>query len=765
MRQANLARLGEKDNLIRWQEQSLERVWRLTHGHPFLTQQLCSHVWGRLYENTRDTQKEVTPTDVELSIDPALDSSRGSLEWLWDGLPPAERIVLAALASIELPFISQETLENTLRNNGIRIIIRELQLAPRLLQEWDLIEPVDGGYRFCVELLRLWIARYKSLSFVQREIDRIKPAADNLFRAALDLYQSGQLDQALEPLKQAISLNPYHIDANLTFAEILLAQNRPGEARRLLENLYTYHPTAVRPRLIQTLVSQAWIATKDVEKLTLFDRVLELDPDFPEAKSEKQRILAQRRLHELKLKTDVRDRLENEENYVGALEYTRQLVETYPADGNWNEDVKRLERKKYLFDAYRSGLKAFEQGDLETAKNLLGQVAALQADYEQVTRYLHWAVTGVDPNTVSPTFISRNPSASIWSQEGANSNQVQPNHGAATKPKKSNPPSLNLLQGLRLTWWSLMRPRTLRQQQHRELLQLRKVSAWLASTLLWLPLLLPLMGIAVGSWLLQLQAISSSSVLLASGIALISAAWIVTGRILQTEPIFGEDEIGRTIIAGVLPGCVAIFGGAVFWALIPEATSASRLLLFFSIGMAVICGGAIANNITSSNFRSITLGIIIGIVMGARISMFYGPGGGITFIKEVMAGAIAGAVVGGSSGFLLGLAFSIIDEEFGSKVGRWIAGIVGLATALFATVQFFTSAALLIIIDVLIFSTLVGLPVSVIFLFIMSRVRESITNRFDNDGMNRTALGTIEILVVSYLILVSYFFAEYAIGS
>ena len=60
-----------------------------------------------------------------------------------------------------------------------------------------MIEPVNGGYRYRVELLRRWVIEYKPLKRVQEEMDRIEPAAENLYRAALGIYNSGQLDQAI----------------------------------------------------------------------------------------------------------------------------------------------------------------------------------------------------------------------------------------------------------------------------------------------------------------------------------------------------------------------------------------------------------------------------------------------------------------------------------------------------------------------------------------------------------------------------------------
>ena len=70
--------------------------------------------------------------------------------------------------------ISQEDLERRFQESGIRILVGELRNAPQVLQDWDLIEPVNGGYCFRVELLRRWIAERRPLSRVQDELDFIR---------------------------------------------------------------------------------------------------------------------------------------------------------------------------------------------------------------------------------------------------------------------------------------------------------------------------------------------------------------------------------------------------------------------------------------------------------------------------------------------------------------------------------------------------------------------------------------------------------------
>ncbi|OQW92147.1 MAG: hypothetical protein BWK78_02540 [Thiotrichaceae bacterium IS1] len=273
-----LARLSEDNNTLQWSKAAIENIWQLTNGHPFLTQRLCSRVWERLYDDKPVTSPLATLEHVKAAISSTLDASRNTLEWLWGGLPPAERVVASALAEAEAMVITESQLQELLKQSGVQVLIRELQNAPRLLQDWDLIEgTAKEGYRFRVELLRRWIAEHKPLNKVRDELDRIEPVADLIYQAGLGLYRVGKLQDALLKMREAVKLNPSHLSANQLLADILLAQGQPNEAREILEQLYTYQPDTIRPRLIQALLESAQTSKGEDEQVRFYERVLELE--------------------------------------------------------------------------------------------------------------------------------------------------------------------------------------------------------------------------------------------------------------------------------------------------------------------------------------------------------------------------------------------------------------------------------------------------------------------------------------------------------
>jgi tetratricopeptide (TPR) repeat protein len=283
------------DKGLHWSNEAIEKVWHLTNGHPLLTQTMCSHVWKRLYQKNASEIPTVTLKDVEQVIPETLQSSDNNLQWLWDGLPIAERAVASVLAEAGVKSMIDDTqLKQILSERGVPVRNRELHNAPHLLQEWDLIEAMEKGYRFHVELIRRWIAKNKPLHQVQNEWDRLDSNADMLYHVAQNLYKDRRLPEARKLLEQAIELNPHHLKNHILLADILLEIHQPKEACERLERLEKLKKNPIaRNRLIEALLALAKSEDSKKEQLKLYERVLELEQNHSEAKTQKQNILQQ----------------------------------------------------------------------------------------------------------------------------------------------------------------------------------------------------------------------------------------------------------------------------------------------------------------------------------------------------------------------------------------------------------------------------------------------------------------------------------------
>jgi formylglycine-generating enzyme required for sulfatase activity len=214
-----------------------------------------------------------------------------------------------------------------------------------------------------------------------------------------------------------VSLNPNHVRANQLLADLLLAQGELAEARELLERLYEYQPAAARSRLVQALLAQADIFKDEDELLALYERVLQIDPSQRKATVGVEEIRRARRRRDMKYGLQKLTELEQEGRYEVALDMARTLADQYPHEREWEADLERLERKTHLADLYQRGLSALEAGDRERAQTLLAQVVALEPGYEEATRYLHQAVTGVDVGNVQrrPNWLAGLPGGALLS--------------------------------------------------------------------------------------------------------------------------------------------------------------------------------------------------------------------------------------------------------------------------------------------------------------------------------------------------------------
>jgi len=272
-------------NHLHWSTEAIEHIWQQTNGHPFITQCLCYTLWYAAYANNPQQIPEITLEKVNHAIPDTLEKSESAFEWLWAGLGPAEQVVAAALASAGAEPKDEKQLKHLLQDSGVQIIIQELQDAPRILQDWDLIEETDEKkYRFRVELLRRWIAENKPLHQAQGKLDALDPEANELYKVAKHFYNSKRFEAAIGSLRQVISINPHHVKAHLQLADILIKQRQDNEAREILEQLYDYNPAAARDPLVDVLMNLAKLSNNKREQRQLYERVLEIEPKNEEAK-------------------------------------------------------------------------------------------------------------------------------------------------------------------------------------------------------------------------------------------------------------------------------------------------------------------------------------------------------------------------------------------------------------------------------------------------------------------------------------------------
>jgi len=164
---------------MRHDDLALDKMWRVTAGHPYFLQLLCHSVVNR---HNRAGRGYVTVSDVNAALDEILTSGEAHFIYLWNESSQAERQVLTALSRM-ITLTGRVTpvqVEDYLAERGVsldRHVIAEtlhhLTLRDILTMQVD-SQPmgIASTYSWHLGLLGLWIEKYKSLSLVQEEFHR-----------------------------------------------------------------------------------------------------------------------------------------------------------------------------------------------------------------------------------------------------------------------------------------------------------------------------------------------------------------------------------------------------------------------------------------------------------------------------------------------------------------------------------------------------------------------------------------------------------------
>jgi hypothetical protein len=94
----SLVRLAEAEGSLRFTTAAIDRLLSLTARHPYLTQLMCQLLFDLAYAALPSDTPTVDVSDVEAVVPKVLEAGENVFEWIWDGLPPAERVIFSAVA-------------------------------------------------------------------------------------------------------------------------------------------------------------------------------------------------------------------------------------------------------------------------------------------------------------------------------------------------------------------------------------------------------------------------------------------------------------------------------------------------------------------------------------------------------------------------------------------------------------------------------------------------------------------------------------------
>jgi WD40 repeat protein/tetratricopeptide (TPR) repeat protein len=413
---------AERDGTLRFELGAVERILSFTAGHPLFTQLMCQILWDWARGDSPDPAPTVSAATVDGIVERTLEAGENVFQWIWDGLPPAERIISSAVARATeaAKTVSEEELLQTLQGHGIRILTRELNLAPDTLVEWEVFRRVDDGFEFFTELMRLWVQSRKPLPKVKSELDRIVQPADELFRSAEAIYRQGDHTGVEELLQQVLRINPNHVNARLLLGALFLEQDRAADAIAILEQAYQFDQDNARYPLIRALIAQGSTqeaAGKEDLALGTYDRILELSPRERNASERRIAILLSRgnRKFEAGEFTEAEaafaaaganDRLEQvataqrlkridelskqvvSDDLPSKIRVLEKLLSLEPDNEKWKIEWVSVEKQLALERNYADGVSALAARDFEKSISSLAEVVHLEPNFRDAATML-----------------------------------------------------------------------------------------------------------------------------------------------------------------------------------------------------------------------------------------------------------------------------------------------------------------------------------------------------------------------------------------
>ncbi|MDJ1169215.1 ATP-binding protein [Roseofilum sp. BLCC_M154] len=153
-----LANPEDEDFSLDYQRETIDEIYNLTHGQPYLVNligfQLVSRYNAQVFEEGYSRDPQFTLADLNAVINGVLEQGRGYFTGVWKQATqgePGQQEVLCALAPYPTG-LDRETLSQT-----TNLDLKALDAALTCLEKHDVVIEQNGKFRIIVELFRRWV--------------------------------------------------------------------------------------------------------------------------------------------------------------------------------------------------------------------------------------------------------------------------------------------------------------------------------------------------------------------------------------------------------------------------------------------------------------------------------------------------------------------------------------------------------------------------------------------------------------------------------
>lgn len=249
------------EEILTYQQEAINHIYRLTKGQPHLTQAICS----KIFEYLLDEDQAVVTVEIVNTVIPQTLEAYGSAIASIVSVPPIEERVLAAVAILteNKKTTNRDEIIQSLLDNSVQISIDELDSTLSSLVKWELLERPNSRVSIAVELVRIWIAEHLVLNPSQEEALDIQYAlAQSHLDLAKKVFEAGQYDLAIGYFKETLRHIPNCVEALKGIVKSYWLTNKMQERAEALQELYLYESN-VLDELIEARLSHAEYSEKD----------------------------------------------------------------------------------------------------------------------------------------------------------------------------------------------------------------------------------------------------------------------------------------------------------------------------------------------------------------------------------------------------------------------------------------------------------------------------------------------------------------------
>lgn len=352
--------------VLAYDPDAVERIYQITSGHPYYTQLICYELFSTCQ---KEDKHSILRADVEAILPAVVERGTVNLKFVWDEVSELEKWALACLAQME-EGADFAALAAELRDQLVRFSEPDLNSALLHLQEKDVL---SADLRFIVSLMRLWLHINRPIERVRQELVEINPIANRFIEIGDEYKERSSDHDAIRSYQQALAADPGNLKAQVSIAEVYLAQKDYAQAAQTYERALGIDPEGIMARSgfcqAHLELGEDALARGDVTiAIDHLRRVVDVNPDHSEVRQRLADILC-RQAEELFARGEA----------TGALKAFHAATHYTP------EDEKLLERYNQVCSQVKGRVLAelLEQASAEWKRQNWSQAISCLEDYLQ----------------------------------------------------------------------------------------------------------------------------------------------------------------------------------------------------------------------------------------------------------------------------------------------------------------------------------------------------------------------------------------------